>query len=204
MVTLGGVSSIALNVLILISGIVVFGGITIGIIFASRHYKRYSQFNVMIFSNDNITGSLDKGGIFVDNKTKNKRFFLKKYNVGLEPDNVPFKVIGKKRWVFLFQEGLKNFKFCNIEIEGKPTPGASISVSEEDVNWAINAYERQKKLFQQSALLQYMPYIALFFVSIIILVMFMYFFKDFEVLRDVAIALKETSQNTLRANGVIS
>ena len=80
----------------------------------------------------------------------------------------------------------------------------TIIITEEDVNWAINSYERQKKIFQSSTLMQYLPFILLAFVSVIILVMFIYFFKDFAVLRDVAIALREASVSLGQSqNGVI-
>ena len=44
--------------------------------------------------------------------------------------------------------------------------------------------------------MQYLPFMMLAFVSIIILVMFIYFFKEFDTLKDVAIALKEAALAT--------
>lgn len=166
--------------------------VTIGaiIFFLYKKWKRYQEFRCVIYPIGKITEDYDRAGIFVDKKTGNKRFFMMKNNVGLEPDNVPFRVSGKKKIVYLVQDGLKNFRFININtLDTEP----DVSIGEEDVNWAINSYERQKKMFQPSTLLQYMPFIALAFVSIVILIIFIYFFKDFAVLKDVAINLKEAS-----------
>jgi hypothetical protein len=76
-----------------------------------------------------------------------------------------------------------------------------LNVGEEDVNWGVNAYERQKKIFGSNALLQYLPFIALGFVSIVILIMFIYFFKQFSVLKDVALAFESAARTLAQANG---
>jgi hypothetical protein len=64
-----------------------------------------------------------------------------------------------------------------------------LEVGEEDVNWAVNTYERQKKVFSNNTLMQYLPYISLGVVAIIIMVIFIYFFKDFGVLKEMATEL---------------
>jgi hypothetical protein len=156
-------------------------------------WKRYSEFNCIIFEKDglgNLRSYLDKAGIFIDRKTNNKRFFMKKAKVGLTPDNIPYVYEGSKKTVYMYRYGLMNFKFIRLNITQDKV---SIGVGEEDVNWAINAYDRQKKLFSQSLLLQILPYAALVIVAMVILIIFIYFFKDFGVLRDVAIALKEAA-----------
>lgn len=197
MVDVGAIGGQVVDVLYYV---VIVGGIALTLSFIGWYayrWKRYNQFNVIWFDQDGISGGSDKAGIFVDTKTKNKRFFLQKANVGLDPDNVPWKMMpsglfGAKRTVYLLRTGLKNFQFLFIDV--KPNPGVSISVGEEDVNWAINAYERQKKVFAESLLIQLLPYFALAFVSIIILILFFQLFKNFDVLKDVALALKEAAQ----------
>lgn len=167
--------------------------VTVGGMFAYWRWKRYQTHRIVIWERDafgNVRQTFDDAGIFVDKKTNNKRLFLKRNNVGLEADNVPFIPMGKKKLVYVVKRGLKNFQYI------KPVIGEhdfKFQVTEEDVNWAINAYERQKKLFQLSTLMQYMPFIMLAFVSIIILIMFIYFFKSFPVLRDLGIALKDAA-----------
>lgn len=201
MVTLESFTSGALNVGIIIAIIIIGGGFVLLILYLYFKWKKYKEFDCIIWDEGKITETRDKAGIFVDNKTKNKRFFLKKANVGLDPDNVPYKMgEGGKKIVYLIRSGLKNFKFVDIEIN---EPTVDINVGEEDVNWAVNAYERQKKMFSQGLLIQLMPYIALAFVSIIILIIFIYFFKDFSVLKDVAINLKEASLSC-KAGTIIS
>jgi len=189
--TVSGIASGALNIAVIIGTIIVVGGFLVFLTWFIMYKVLRYNYRCVIFDQNNITASQDKAGIFVDGKTKNKRFFLQKYNVGLDPNNVPWKLISGKKTVFLIMDGLKNFRFLDINI--KPNPGAYISVGEEDVNWAINDYEKQKKLFQDSKLLQFMPYIAIAFVSIIILTIFIYFFKEFSSLSDMAQSLKEAA-----------
>ena len=170
-------------------------------IWALIKYKRFSQFKVVIWGRDGfgqVVQTSDQAGIFVDKKTNNKRFFLKKNNVGLDPDNVPYIQQGRKRVVYLLKTGLKNFSFIKPVIKDDVF---SVDVGEEDVNWAINAYERQKTSFAKNLLLQYLPFIALAFVSIIILILFIYFFKQFGVLKDVAVALADASRAFAQSQG---
>ena len=157
-------------------------------------WKKYQQYKCIIWERDglgNIRQYSDNAGIFVDKKTNNKRFFLQRSNVGLEPDNVPYVIMDNKKLVYLIRRGLKNFQYIKPVISAE---GFEFKVTEEDVNWAINAYERQKKIFQENKFMQYLPFILLAFVSIIILIVFIYFFKEFGVLREVAVALRQTAE----------
>lgn len=163
--------------------------------------KLYAQFVCIVWERDGfnqLRQKYDSAGIFVDKKTNNKRFFMKKANVGLEPDNVPY-IPGPdgKNYVYLIRTGLKNFRYVrpNINADG----GLTFTVGEEDVNWSINAYERQKKMFSNNMLMQYLPFILLAFVSIVILIIFIYFFRHFGDLRLAAEALKEASVNLAAA-----
>jgi uncharacterized membrane protein YqiK len=196
MVDVAGIANKSLSILILVLFIVIIGGLMIAVTWWYLYkYKRYSQFKCIIWEEDGfgqMTEKTDKAGIFVDNKTKNKRFFLKKADVGLQPDNVPYIMHGKERVVYLLQHGLKNFSY--VKIKPKSIEGTLI-VTEEDVNWGLNAYERGQKMFAQSMLMQLMPYIAIAFVSIIILVIFIYFFKGFGDLKLMAEALRDLSVN---------
>ena len=163
-------------------------------------WRKYQQFTCRIWEKDGfgqLNETIDKAGVFVDKKTHNKRLFLKKHNVGLNPDSIPYIPTKKGKIIYLFKTGLKNFSYV------KPTlsnPSLSLQVGEEDVNWAVNTYERQKKLFAPNTLLQYMPFILLGFVSIIILVIFIYFFKNFEVLEQVAVAFNDAAGKLALSN----
>jgi len=177
---------------------VIIGVIALGIIglliFMYLKWKKFQEFRCVIWrldSNGRIKETYDRAGIFMDGKTRNKRFFMKRSNVGLDPDNVPDIPDNKgKRVVYLLQTGLKNFHFIKPNVE---LPNITLTVGEEDVNWAINAYERAKSMWLQSKLLQWLPFIILAFVCVIILIIFIYFFKNFEVLRDVAIAFRDAA-----------
>ena len=194
MVTLESFTSGAMSFGIIIAVIIVGGGLLTVMLWAYFKWKNYQQFEIEIWQQDGLgqfNVKYDKGGIFVDSKTKNKRLFLKKHNVGLNPDNVPFMPsIKGKRKVLVLQTGLKNFRY----IKPKISQGImSFEVGEEDVNWAINSYERQKKLFGQTWLAQYMPFIMIAFVSIIILIMFINLFKVAPSISDAADALREAA-----------
>ena len=191
----------ALNILLIgFLAIIVISVIVLALVVWKRN-KLYSEYKAIIWYRDGF-GQLqqqhDTGGVFVDRKTQNKRLFLRKANVGLSPDEIPF-LSGPKgvKYVYLYQRGLKNFLYLRPDVN---MDSVAMEVGEEDVNWAINAYERQKKLFQSNMLLQYMPFIALAFTSIIILIVFIYFFKDFDVLKEMAEALKAAAQSIAQAS----
>jgi len=182
-----------LNILIMLLSVIIGGGLVAGGFWLYFRWKKYKEYKCVIWgkdSSENLNESYDKAGVFVDGKTQNKRLFLKKNNVGLDPDNIPYINASGNKIVYLLQKGLKNFHYIKIKVSDN---AISLNVGEEDVNWAINAYDRQKKLFNQNLFMQYLPFILLAFVSMIILIIFIYFFKDFAVLKDVAIALKEAS-----------
>lgn len=195
------VVDIVISVAIMIVGILFGGGLIAFGLIAYFQHKKYNQFDFVIWGRDSfgqLVEEKDTGGIFVDKKTNNKRLFLKKNNVGLDPDNVPYISIGGRKKVYLLKLGLKNFRYIKPKVDFN---GLAFIVGEEDVNWAINSYERQKKVFGQNWLLQYLPFMALAFVSIIILIMFIYFFKQFPVLKDIALAMKEAAQQLAAAQG---
>jgi hypothetical protein len=181
--------------------ILVGGGIVVAGIVLFLKWWKYSQFSCRIWEQDGFgqwRETVDRAGIFVDRKTNNKRFFLKKANVGLSADNVPYiSTKGVRKIVYLLRTGLKNFRFIRIT---PSNPSVFLNVTEEDVNWAVNAYERQKKIFSKDLFLQYLPFMILAFVCIIILVIFIYFFKNFDTLKEVAVAFREAASSIAQAN----
>ena len=157
--------------------IVIVLGIGAAAIYFIKKWYLYTEYNCIIFYRDGfgqMSYKRDSAGIFIDKKTNNKRFFLKKSNVGLDPNNIPI-LPGKKKTVLLAQYGLKNFSYIRLDMD---LDKIKFTVGEEDVNWAVNAIEREDKKWRvKDTLLQYMPYISLAIVMIIILVMFIYLFK---------------------------
>ena len=190
----------AMYISLIMMAVIVVGGIFVGLTYLVLHTKRFSEYVCIIWETNGfgqISQSFDSAGIFVDKKTNNKRFYLKKAKVGLTPDNVPYIPCGSKKYVFLYRFGLKNFAFIKPNI----TPNAvKFSVGEEDVNWAINSYEGAKKLFKFDTLLQFMPYIMLAFTTVAILIIFIYFFKNFNTLQQVADSLYKAAQAMSAAN----
>jgi competence protein ComGC len=125
-------------------------------------------------------------------KTGNKLFYLKYAKVGLKPDNVSFLINSKgRKVVYLLKYGFKNFVFISPVVNdvGRVT----FRVGEEDINWAVNSYESNKKRFSQSLLFQLLPFLVLAVISVIILIMMIYLFKQFSVFSDVAGSIRETA-----------
>lgn len=194
MVTLAGIGAGALNVVVMVLLIVCVVGLIGAGMWLFFKWKKYQQYDVIIWKKDgfgNLVETSDKAGVFVDRKTKNKRLYLKKSKVGLSPDNIPFITRKARKQVYVLQTGHKNFRYIKPVIQD---PQIFFKVGEEDVNWGLNAYEAAKNRFSQNLLLQIMPFIALGFVTVIILIIFIYFFKNFSVLKDVAIAFQEASK----------
>lgn len=201
---ISAVSGFFLNIGIMLLSILFLGLIVGGTIYGMRQYKRWSQFTCIIWGLDGfgqIVEKKDRAGIFVDGKTKNKRFYLRKHNVGLDCNNVPYIQSGSRKMVYLLQVGLKNFQFIKPKITEDMI---HFDVGEEDVNWAVNSYERVKKLFNQNILLQYMPFILLAFVSIIILIMFIYFFKQFPELVKMGQHFEEAAKALAQSRGILN
>ena len=194
MALIESIGSGGLWIAVLLIAALFVGGLAVLVTWLYLKWKRYQQFEIEIWQRDGLCQlnvKYDKGGIYVDSKTKNKRLFIKKHGVGLDPDNVPYMPSGKnKKKVLLLQTGLKNFRYIKPIITGGMM---SFVVGEEDVNWAINSYERQKKMFGDTWLAQYLPFMIIAFVSIIILILFIQLFKVAPDLRDAAVALKEAS-----------
>jgi len=189
MIDVQGVSAILLQLAqVIIICIFIVAAVAGGLILWMKR-KRW-DYDVVWLNKDRVTGGYDKGGIFVDNKTKVKMFFLKQAKVGMNPDQVPWRLIGKTRVVFLIRYGVKNFRFIDTSGLGK---GIKAEVGEEDVNWAVVDYERQKSVFGSDRLLQFLPIISLAVVGVIILIMIIMVLKKFDVLQDVAATLKDTA-----------
>jgi len=193
---IGNMLTGVLDIAVLIIGIIFLGAVAYGVTFFLMQHRKYSQYKIIIWDKDG-NEETDEGGIFVDKKTNNKRLFLRKNNVGLSPDNIPYKRQGNKKIIYMLREGLKNFRYIDVRVgEDK----ININVTEEDVNWAINSYERQKKLFQNSLLMQLAPFLALGFVSLVILIIFIYFFREFKTLKGVAEAFAKAASELAKAS----
>jgi len=198
---LAGVGGVILRIAGGIIAVVVIGVlIWLGWNFYVKKFKRFQQFNVVIWQKDGFSQfkiKYDKAGIFIDDATKNKRLFLKQANVGLNPDNVPYLTSSSgKKTIYLLQTGLKNFKYIKPNITDDYI---SFTVGEEDVNWAINSYQRDKQRFSQSWLMQYLPFIILAFVCMIILVLFMQLFKQFPVMKEMLAEMTEIAKYLAQA-----
>lgn len=191
---LTGIGNNAFTLIIIVVIAVVVAAIVAAIVIALGNLKKYKQFKIFIFEKDgagNTIPKFDEGGVFVDKKTGNKRLYLKNAGIGLSPDNIPFMPMGKEKWVFLLRVGLKNFRYISFAFdEGL----IQFKVGEEDVNWAINVYEAQKKRFAQGWLAQYLPFIIIGFTAVIFLILVIWLFNKLAVIQEIAASMLEVAK----------
>lgn len=197
--TVDSIGNTALNIVMILLSLIFAGAIVVGIAWFFIRRKKFNQYECIIWKKDafdKVEEIEDKAGVYVDKVTNYKRLFLKKANVSLSADNIPFIRRGKKKVIYLEQFGLKNFRFLKPSVSGD---SVEIDVGEEDVNWAIVSYERGKKAFSTDRLLQFMPYILLGFVSLIILIMFIYLFKQLGTIKELFVAAEELTNSIAQA-----
>jgi len=196
---IGGVANSIISVVWMIIQLLLVFGITGGIIWYVFKIKRYNISTVTI-ETDPETGTirgvvLGRGGTFVDSKTKNKRFFLKGTNVGLDPDKTPelpvFNAGSMKpnKVVLMVKSGQKSYRYLRPYITQDKQ--FDFSVGEEDVNWGINAYQKQKTLYGVSFWDKLLPYIPLIIVGVIQLVAVIYFFKQLPQMKEILLVMKD-------------
>lgn len=168
-------------------------------------YLRWRQqsegYKVIIYSQDGfkqITQRNDIGTIYVDRITKNKRLFLKKSRVGLEADKFPFTMGTKgEKTIYLLQTGLKNYRFITIAID---VPKAELKVGEEDVNWALNEFDRAIKMFEaKSFWKEYGPYLMFIISVMAVLIVMIVLIKKFDVIQAASENLKQAAQYIAQA-----
>jgi len=196
------VTNLVIQVAMGLMAIVVFMITVIATVLYIIDKKKY-DFRVKIYefagNNQLILKETEKAGIFVDRVTKYKRLWLKRAKVGLSPDNPPY-ILDEKglKVISLVKDGTKSFRYLNIKIltDNKIV----LSVTEEDVNWAITDYERVKAIFTNQFLQQVLPYIGLILMGIFILGIVAMVMKDFKeilpVLKDILSSLQQIKSGT--------
>lgn len=193
---LGSVTSTFSNIAIwTLVPLLIIGGI-IAAIFWLKSLKKFSQYVVYIYERDssgNIIQKTDQGGVFVNKKTGNKRLFLKKSNASMSPDNIPFvmRSDGKKA-VYLVKEGSKNFAYLKISYDSS---GFHPTVTEEDVNWALETYSDAKKRFSPM-IEKWLPIIGVIAAGLIIIVMIAVILSKLGVIGEVLQTAKEVMEQT--------
>ena len=116
---------------------------------------------------------------------------MKKGNIGLDPNNIPYIQSGKIKKIYLRKYGLKNYAFIKPILTEKNT---NLMIGEQDLNWMANAFEKLKALLMDKGWLQWMPFIMIAFVTVAIMVIFVYFFKNLDKLQAFGQSLVEASK----------
>ena len=164
-------------------------------------WRKYHEFNCIIFEKDGYGNPVmlkDRGGVMVDRKTGNRLLFLQKFKVGMSPDQIPY-VIGNrgKKHLFLARLGLKNFVFINPKFSSK---GMELSAGDEDVNWALNDFDKQhKSLSPKTFWDKVMPILTIAVPSIFLLVMIIFILQKFDTLVLVADSMNQAAQSLAQA-----
>jgi hypothetical protein len=185
---------------LVVIGLVAVTLIVLGIMWYSKR-KRYNIL-VRIKQEDPIgSGHLketdtDMGGIFMDKKTSNRLFLLKKYKVGMKPDEIPTYDGPGIKIVEVLQLSLKSFRYLQSPKVIVNSPAAlTYQVQDYDVAWATNEVDRLK-LYQKKSVFDkikdVLPIIIVFFMSILIIY---FFLSKFSVLSDIATKLQTVSEN---------
>ena len=127
-----------------------------------------------------IEVGMDKAGIFMDRKTKNRLLVLRKFKVGMTPDNIPYYIDGKgKKIVEVLQLGLKSFRYLDKpKIVSNSKTSLMYNVQDQDLAFATNSMENIKQLKKQSMLQQLAPFIGMAFVFLLIIVSLWMIFKN--------------------------
>ncbi len=177
----------------------ILGAVGIGIVYAFAFYvNRIKRYNwvVRIFDKD-ANGQIiqqkdDKGGIFIDRKTNYRLFLLRRTKFGLDPDEIPYILTSKgQKIVYILQTGLKNFQYMVPKIVNDSQ--IVFNVQDEDVAWAMNAWERYKNPYKNKFLEHIMPFIGMAFVFLLVIISLYYIFKHIGVLSEVANAFKDAA-----------
>lgn len=177
------------------------------VIFVLNKKKKYNWV-VRIFNRD-ATGQVIQqpddrgGGIFLDKKTSYRLFLLKKYKFGLDPDDIPYILTsGGQKIVYLLQTGLKNFQYMKPIISNDKE--LKFNVQDEDVAWAINAWERYKNPYKNKFMEQIMPFIGMAFVFLCVVVAIYYLTVkagfNADLLRELSDSARAISNNMAKAS----
>lgn len=154
-----------------------------------RKWKRYRQYNCLLFYRDSggaIHSRTDWAGVFVDKGINSKRLWLKDLNTTLKCDKVQSYDFFGMKLVLLFMKSDKCINFINPT---SMSDGMGFKLSEDDLSWALEEMQKQRKRWAWNPLKEWMPYIIMVFITIMIVVVLSALIKKFDVLKDVAIAL---------------
>jgi hypothetical protein len=190
------VGDVVLNVLIMVVGLGTVGGLGYFGYNWYKKWKRYQQYVVEVwnFNDEGVLRKIttDQAGVFQDDITKNLLLYLKSANVGLNCDNIPSVPFGGKEKIYLLKLGRKNYRFVEPKLLYNKL---NVSVGEEDLNWALNTYEKVKKVAERKSMLdEWKPFIGYVIVMVFILIAFIYLFRKADVMLDVANRMLEVTK----------
>jgi len=158
--------------------------------------KKYLSYGTKVFimykdASGQTKWEIDKGGVFA--KFKLMKFWLKKYNMGLDADNIETVEIGRKKYCFLARIGRKSFRPLKMRFNDD---NLFMTVGEEDVNWAITElYVHTKRFDWKGFWSQWGNYIlwgiTLMVVTVLLIWMFRQFPEILKLLGDVLKVAKE-------------
>lgn len=163
--------------------------------------KVAKQFNAfcLIFDkqpNGTIIVKQDKGGVFRDPLTNKVSFKLQKGKTTLKPQTegekgiwFPYTLSQKgKVVVFLRKTGAKSYVFLDIQLKDKDL---KLTVTDEDLEWAIREYHRSTKTYGASSWKELLPYAMWALVVVGTIVLIALVLKEFDT---IGLATKELAR----------
>jgi len=153
-------------------------------------HRRYKEYRIEILdkdSNDNVYKIYDRGGVFIDRKTKMRLLWLEKAKVGMNPNNIPYishktkkgKII---KTVYLRKIGVNNYVFINVKLGEK----VEMTCGEEDLNNAQSELIKIKRVTSKESLLnKLLPYVVWAITIIVIMIILVSLFNKFTILEKV-------------------
>ena len=193
---LGAAGEIGFRVLIVLA----FGGGGMVLAWFINNRVKYN-IPVRIFTFDgfgNPVQQKDVGGVFVNNRTKHKRFWLKKNKgMNLDPDKIKPISSGKGRVVYMVKYSEKDWRYLDMNLS--PNPGFSVNIGEQEVNWWISEKARWEKVIFPDKLLAWLPWIGLFFIGIIFVIVVVTIFNKFEIFQVISDNIREAAASLAQA-----
>jgi len=193
MINLSGTGDVIQELMVFLFIILIVGIILAIAVIKYIKWRKYKEFKCIIWdvSGGPLKEVFDRAGIFEDKTLKIKRFYLEKGRVGLPPDKVPYIQVGNKKEVYLVKYSMKDYRFLTVEINPEMV---KFNVTEEDVNWAVETLENQNRLFDFNNWKNFLPLIIMGLIAIGIVIMVIYVVRNFDILKDVALNLKQTAE----------
>jgi len=230
---LTGLGGSMFTMFMVVSIIVLVGIIIGGLLYMLKLNKQFNSYAVTIkeLEDGNLIGSVEKAGIYKDPLNRSVTFKLKSSKINMNPNNltyIPMENGGKL--VFLGNAGVRNKVYLQpkllntmkamftrkpVILEESETDlgiikpnlvgmkNLSLTVTEEDLEWAKREFVRHTKTFSGMSWADIMPYLLWALVVIGTIILFGLLLQKFEVLEKIANTMLEIAKANANQGTII-